>query len=86
LRRRVPDPVLSPWLVLQAKLTRIGLGPRPGEGPVHWSDRAATALPAEAADRLRSLADLYVRLRYGRDRVKGREVAELRRGVRALRV
>ena len=86
LRRRVPDPVLSPWLALQAKLTRIGLGPRPGEGPMHWSERAATALPAEVADRLRSLADLYVRLRYGRDRAKGREVAELRRGVRALRV
>lgn len=86
LRRRGPDPVLSPWLALQAKLARVGLGPHPGEGPMHWSDRAAAALPVDAADRLHTVAELYLRLRYGRDGAKGREVAALRRGVRGLRV
>ncbi len=63
-RTRV-DPVQRAFLRLCQRLSRHGLARGPSEGPRDYAERVARARP-ELATRMRSAAQLYVRLRYGR--------------------
>jgi transglutaminase-like putative cysteine protease len=63
LRAAPRDPVQLSWLRFCRKLARLGCVRRPGEGPIDFASRAAAALPA-AAEQIRSIARLYVELRY----------------------
>lgn len=61
--RRRRDPVLEAWHRVGARLARAGIARRPNEGPVEYAERAAAALPAEAAA-IRALSRRFVALRY----------------------
>lgn len=81
-RRQHPDPAAALWEKFSRRLDRRGLGRRPAEGPLDYAERVARALPAEAG-KVRAIARLYGRLRYGR----GGEAAldELRRRMASFR-
>ncbi|MDP1734625.1 MAG: DUF3488 and transglutaminase-like domain-containing protein [Sulfuritalea sp.] len=65
LRNRLRvDPALAAWRRFTARLARRGIAWRPWEGPQAFAERAAGQLPAHAA-RIREIAELYARLRYG---------------------
>ncbi|HVF34315.1 MAG TPA: DUF3488 and transglutaminase-like domain-containing protein [Candidatus Saccharimonadia bacterium] len=57
------DPVLEAWRRLGARLARAGVPRHPSEGPRDYADRAAAALPAQAAP-IRALSRRFVALRY----------------------
>jgi hypothetical protein len=77
-----PDPVQGAWNRFCAKLAAKGVARSPHEGPRDYSERAARSLPA-AGEPIRSIADLYIALRYGKN-VAAEKVVELRRMVREL--
>jgi transglutaminase-like putative cysteine protease len=67
---RERDPVKREWDRLCARLARRGLGRAAHEGPLDFAARAGAemtrrALPAEAAQNLRRVAEDYAALRYG---------------------
>jgi protein-glutamine gamma-glutamyltransferase len=65
------------------KLRRLNVPERaPSEGPRTYAERAAGALP-QAADRIRAIADLYLRARYERD-ADGAALAALAAAVAAF--
>ena len=66
LRMRRESAVQRAWLRFCAKLGRAGLVRAASEGPLHYARRAAGRLPRRA-DSIRTIADLYVELRYGPD-------------------
>jgi protein-glutamine gamma-glutamyltransferase len=66
LLRRPPsstDPLLRAWHGFVARLARVGARKAAHEGPLTFSQRAATELPHAAAEIL-ALSDRYVRQRY----------------------
>ena len=63
-RYRPAEPTQRLWLAFCAKLGRTGLVRAPAEGPLDYTERAATHLPQRAAA-MRAIAGLYVELRYG---------------------
>jgi len=77
-----PDPVQSAWNRFCSKLAAKGLARSPHEGPRDYSERAARSLPA-AGEPIRSIAELYIALRYGKDAAAAK-VMELRQRVRDL--
>ena len=79
---RPPDPTLRVWLAFCRKLGGAGVPRGSSEGPLDFSARAATRLPARA-DAVRAIAGLYVELRYGRT-ADPRLLARLRSLVRAF--
>jgi len=81
-RMRSSDPVQRPWLKFCAKLGKKGSPRSPHEGPRDYSERAARSLPA-AGEPIRTIAQLYIALRYGRHAEKDK-VMELRRRVSEL--
>ncbi len=83
--RRVarPDPVQRAWRAFCAKLAARGVERSPQEGPRHYAERAARALPA-ARRPILHIAALYISLRYG-PHASARRARELRRLVRELR-
>ena len=84
--RRVarPDPVQRAWRAFCLKLAARGVERSPSEGPRDYAERAARALPSARRAILR-IGDLYIGLRYGRER-NPRGMKDLRRLVRELRV
>jgi transglutaminase-like putative cysteine protease len=81
---RAGDPVVKAYARLCRKLSRAGVTRAPHEGPRDFLERAATALPQDAAA-LREIGRLYEQLRYG----PGRPAAAthgLKRAVRRLRL
>jgi transglutaminase-like putative cysteine protease len=84
--RRVarPDPVQRAWRAFCLKLAARGVERSPSEGPRDYAARAARALPSARRAILR-IGDLYIGLRYGRER-NPRGMKDLRRLVRELRV
>lgn len=64
-RRRRLDPAQAQWLRATARLARRGLARRPWEGPFDYATRVAVARP-EIAAAIREIAELYGRIRYGR--------------------
>lgn len=82
-RRPRPDPVRREWDRMGRRLGRLGLSPRPDEGPRDYAARVAAARP-ELAAAMDDLAERYVALRYGGgDTRRGR--AAFRRAVRRFR-
>jgi len=77
-----PDPVQGAWIRFCGKLAAKGVARSPHEGPRDYSERAARSLPA-AGEPIRTIAGLYITLRYGRHAAKD-EVLELRRRVKDL--
>jgi transglutaminase-like putative cysteine protease len=57
------DAALKLWRRAQRQLARLGLTQRPSEGPQDFIERAIAARP-ELHDRLRRLANAYLRMRY----------------------
>ena len=84
LRRPLRDPVQVLWDEFSRKLSRRGLPRRPGEGPVDYVRRVTAGQPMLAGD-IAQIGALYTRLRYGASTGNARELAELRRRVRAFR-
>ena len=77
-----PDPVQIAWNEFCGKLGAKGVARSPREGPRDYSERAARDLPA-AGEPIRSIAELYIALRYGKH-AAAETVVELRRRVRDL--
>ncbi|MFL6570155.1 MAG: DUF3488 and DUF4129 domain-containing transglutaminase family protein [Burkholderiales bacterium] len=85
LRRMArPDPVQRAWRAFCLKLAARGVERSPSEGPRDYAERAARALPSARRAILR-IGELYIGLRYGRER-NPRGTKDLRRLVRELRV
>jgi len=85
LRRMTrPDPVQRAWRAFCLKLAACGVERSPSEGPRDYAERAARALPSARRAILR-IGELYIGLRYGRER-NPRGMKDLRRLVRGLRV
>ena len=85
LRRAArPDPLQRAWGAFCLKLAARGVARSPSEGPRDYAARAARALPATRRAILR-IGELYIGLRYGRER-DPRGMKHLRRLVRELRV
>ena len=77
-----PDPVQGAWTQFCRKLGARGVTRSPHEGPRDFSERAARDLPA-ASEPIRSIAERYIALRYGREQ-RPEAVVELRRMVKGL--
>ena len=75
------DTSLPGYSMMEA-LARAGYTRAPSEGPLDFSRRAASALPARA-DAIDAIAHLYADLRYGATR-KQSDAARLRSLVRAF--
>ena len=78
-----PDPVQAAWLRFCRKLDASGLPRAPHEGPRDFAQRAIQSAPSSDAA-IRRISELYIALRYGRDRAAA-EIAELKRLVREFR-
>jgi transglutaminase-like putative cysteine protease len=83
-RRPSRDAAAVAYARLERKLARAGLVRAPGEGPRDFGERAAAALPDQAAE-LRAITDAYIRRRYAATGDDG-ELARLRRRIAGLRV
>ena len=66
LARVHPDPVQSLYARFCAKAARLGAHRDPTEGPVDFARRAGQFLPQES-ERIATISDCYVGLRYGRE-------------------
>jgi transglutaminase-like putative cysteine protease len=76
------DPVARAWRTFCRKLARHGTNRSPGEGPLHFAQRAATEQPRLKAN-IEAIAELYLGLRYaGRGGLA--ETRRLRELVRTL--
>ncbi|GBG15772.1 transglutaminase [Novimethylophilus kurashikiensis] len=74
---RQTDPVQRQWLRFVEKLARVGIVPKPAEGPKDFAARAALQLPGKQAA-IEHITRLYLQSRYG-----GRKgLADLHRRVR----
>ena len=77
------DNVRKAYDRLCARLERIGLGRRPGQGPRDYADMVSSARPDLRQD-VGELIDQYIRIRYGRDNDRN-AVRRFRSGVRGFR-
>lgn len=82
-RIRRTDAVQGAWLAYCAKLARAGLTRAVSEGPLDFTVRVLARFPGRANE-LRTIANLYVDLRYGK-RNDRQSVSQLRSLVRAFR-
>jgi len=86
LRRRQPrDPLHDAWQALQRKLARKGLVRRTAEGPRHFLQRAARALPPQR-DELTRLMNVYLELRYAHDEPPDESLRRFQRAVKDFRI
>ncbi len=81
-RRRQLDPVQRSWTRFVDLMARRGLVRRPAEGPVDFTDRAIARFP-ELEQKLRTIAALYIRLRYG-ERSEARDLENLNLEIKKL--
>jgi transglutaminase-like putative cysteine protease len=84
LRTQRNDPVQRAWQRFGRKLARHGAARRPSEGPVDYAQRIERQFP-QVADEVRTIGELYVRLRYGRS-AHPDDVQQLKALVAAFRV
>jgi protein-glutamine gamma-glutamyltransferase len=78
------DPAVALWSRLCRRLGRAGLPRHPGEGPLAYTERAASRWPQSSA-LLQRIGGTYAALRYGpRDATRAERVANLRAAVAAL--
>lgn len=85
MRRRSRDPLRASLHQLEIKLERKGIVRRTGEGPQHYLNRAARALPAHREE-LALLMRSYLELRYAHDEPPPEPLRAFRRAVRNFRV
>jgi len=78
------DPVQKAWQRFCSKLARRGAARHPSEGPVNYAKRISRQFPCRAAE-VRSISDLYVRLRYGNSG-RQEDVEKLKALVAAFRI
>jgi hypothetical protein len=64
--RARPDPIQSLYARFCAKAARLGALRDPTEGPIDFARRAGQVLPQES-ERIATIRDCYVGLRYGKD-------------------
>jgi len=84
LQRKERDPVQAAYLVFCAKLAKRGVPRHPHEGPQQFAARLAQLRP-DLAEKVDSISDLYIRLRYGT--VSGKEwITEFKRQVGGFRI
>ncbi len=79
-----PDPVQAAWQRFCRKLGARGVARAPHEGPRDYAERAARNLPS-AGEPIRSIAALYIALRYGAS-APPEDVVQLRRMVQELKL
>ena len=78
------DPVSALWAKLCRRLARAGLPRQPSEGPLAYTQRAATRWPRWGAV-LASIGETYAALRYGqRDAASEARITALRASIAAL--
>ncbi|MBI4028170.1 MAG: DUF3488 domain-containing transglutaminase family protein [Verrucomicrobia bacterium] len=85
LRGKKPDPARQLFRRFCSKLASHGLAPHSGEGPLHFSRRAACRFPAEAAA-MNEIGQRYVRLRYGKPEAGTESLRVLSRQIRRMRL
>lgn len=83
-RRRDEDPLRAAMHALERKLARAGVARRSSEGPQHYLQRAARALPGQRAQ-LDQLMRSYLDLRYAHDDPPPAPLLRFRRAVRDFR-
>ena len=77
------DPASLLWRVLCRRLARAGLPRAPSEGPLAYTQRAATRWP-QWRTALERIGELYAALRYGPGDKSAERIAALRSGIAAL--
>jgi transglutaminase-like putative cysteine protease len=83
-RRRDEDPLRAAMHALERKLARAGVARRSSEGPQHYLQRAARALPGQRMQ-LDQLMRSYLDLRYAHDSPPPAPLLRFRRAVRDFR-
>jgi len=83
-RRERPEPVRQALRRLETRLARAGITRRRSEGPQHYLQRAARALPAQRGE-LELLMNRYLELRYAHDEPVPELLREFQRAVREFR-
>jgi transglutaminase-like putative cysteine protease len=83
-RRHARDPLQASLRELERKLASQGLARRAGEGPQHYLQRAARALPMQR-DELIVLMRSYLELRYAHDEPPSEPLQMFQRAVRNFR-
>lgn len=86
-RVRRKDPVQVAWATFCRRMERRGLPRQPSEGPLDYSRRIMSSLPADdqsTRKTVQSITGLYADLYYGRERA-GNDVARLKQLVAAFR-
>jgi transglutaminase-like putative cysteine protease len=78
---RPSDPLVQAWQRFCARLARLGTRRRANEGPRDFARRATAAHP-ELAAQVRSITELYIRLRYGRPLQGSHGIQQLQQRVR----
>jgi transglutaminase-like putative cysteine protease len=82
IKKPVPaDPVLRAYRKFCARIARLGIRRRPGEGPQDFSRRIVTARP-ELEQQVNRITEVFILLRYGRSSDPTRRLAQLQRLVR----
>ena len=83
-RRERPEPLRQALRHLEARLARVGVTRRRGEGPQHYLRRAARALPAQRSE-LEQLMNRYLDLRYAHEEPVPELLRAFQRAVREFR-
>lgn len=83
-RRRDEDPLRAALRTLERRLASAGVARRSSEGPQHYLQRAARALPAQRAQ-LDQLMRSYLDLRYAHQTPPAEPLRQFRRAVRNFR-
>lgn len=83
-RRRDEDPLRAAMRTLERKLAGVGVARRSSEGPQHYLQRAARALPGQRAQ-LDQLMRSYLDLRYAHHNPPPEPLRRFRRAVRDFR-
>jgi hypothetical protein len=83
-KRHLRDPLRASLRELEQKLARKGVARTVGEGPRHYLQRAARALPMQR-DELVALMRSYLELRYAHDEPPPESLRTFQRAVRNFR-
>jgi len=73
--RRGTDPVQAAYGKFCTRLSRRGIAKSPHEGPADFALRAVRQRP-DLAPQIERITQLYIRLRYGRQRETARELQQ----------
>lgn len=83
--RRRDDPLLAAWRQLCRRLAKLGLGKRPSESAGRFAQRAAAHLEPDSANKLLSVSQGFVILRYAEPIVSAGDLTDMAADMAAFR-